>query len=117
MNNNFENSSRIDQLVNLVEKHTRTERHLEQHSDISSPESIKHAKEVQQERESQIENLKNIITTGQHNNAPSEYESVQKRYEYSQGYLQNNKGHISNQDLENLQVKQEHRKERLNDYK
>jgi len=121
MNNNtqnqIENSRRIDELVNLVDKHTRTERHLEQYSSISSPESIQRAKEVQQNREHQIDNLKNIISSGQHSTAPSEYESIQKRYEYAQGYLQNNKEHINDEDLKKLEIKQEHRKERLHDYK
>jgi hypothetical protein len=112
-----DNSRRIDHLINLVDKHTRTERHLEQYSSISSPESLQKAKEVQQNRESEIKNLKDLIAYGQHNNAPSEYESVQKRYEYSQGYLQNNKDHINNNDLQNLEEKQKHRQERLNEFK
>ncbi|HSQ33813.1 MAG TPA: hypothetical protein VLM81_02860, partial [Peptostreptococcaceae bacterium] len=53
-----DNSRRIDHLINLVDKHTRTERHLEQYSSISSPESLQKAKEVQQNRESEIKNLK-----------------------------------------------------------
>lgn len=112
-----ENSRRVAHLVNLVDKHTRTERHLEQYSNISSPESLQRAKEVQHNRESEIENLKNLIAYGEHNTAPSEYESVQKRYEYAQGYLQNNKDHINNKDLQRLEKKQEHRKERLNEFK
>lgn len=110
-------SRRIDHLVNLVDKHTRTERYLEQYSSISSPESLQRAKEVQQNRESEIENLKNIIAYGNHPKATSEYESVQKRYEYAQGYLQNNKDHINDKDLQRLKEKQEHRKERLNEFK
>jgi hypothetical protein len=117
LSNEKETSRRIDHLVNLVDKHTRTERHLEQYSSISSPESLQKAKEIQQNRESEIENLKNLIAYGQHNNAPSEYESVQKRYEYAQGYLQNNKDHINNNDLQNLEEKQKHRQERLNEFK
>ena len=35
-NKGLENERRIDHLVNLVERKTRTERHLEEHSDISS---------------------------------------------------------------------------------
>lgn len=46
-----ENEGRINHLVNLIEKSTRTQRHLEEHSDISnSPENIQHAKEIQEER-------------------------------------------------------------------
>ena len=115
--NNQENARRVDSLVSLVDKHTRTERHLEQYSNISSPESIERAKEVQHNREQQIENLKSIIAYGNHPTAPNEYESVQKRYDYAQGYLENNKDHMNPEDINKLETKQEHRKERLNDYK
>ena len=48
----LEKERRVDHLVNLVEKQTRTERHLEEHSDISSsPENIEHAWEVIEEGE------------------------------------------------------------------
>jgi hypothetical protein len=39
-----ENERRVDHLMNLVERETRTERHLEHNSDISNPENIDHAK-------------------------------------------------------------------------
>ena len=59
------NERRIDHLMNLVEKSTRTQRHLEEHSDISSssPENIQHAKEKQKERKEEINNLKILLQT------------------------------------------------------
>jgi hypothetical protein len=63
-----EDLRRLDALESLVEAHTRTERHLEQHSDIASKEQIEHAKGIQKKREEQIDNLENILATGQHNN-------------------------------------------------
>lgn len=46
-----DNERRIDHMANIIEKQVRTERHLEQHSDISnSPENIEHVKKVQEER-------------------------------------------------------------------
>ena len=53
----------IDNLINLVENHTRTERHLEQYSNIGNKDNKKHAREIQDVREEQIENLKNKLCT------------------------------------------------------
>ena len=47
---NFENNKKdrqIDNLINLVENHTRTERHLEQYSDIGNKENKEHARDIQ----------------------------------------------------------------------
>lgn len=63
-----ENKRRVEEIEKLTEAHTRTERHLEQYADISRPEQIEHAKDLQKKREKQIDNLENIIVTGQHNN-------------------------------------------------
>ncbi|WP_099191345.1 hypothetical protein [Tepidibacter mesophilus] len=108
----LENARRIDELVDLVEKHTRTERHLEQHSDISSPEQIEHSKEVQREREHQMKNLKNIIAYGQHE-SDNDLENLEKNYHYSQGYLSHNQENMSEQDVERAMEKQEHRKDQM----
>lgn len=41
------NARRVDQLIDLVEKHTRTERHLEEHSNITDLDEIKYVLELQ----------------------------------------------------------------------
>lgn len=107
-----ENERRVDHLINLVEKHTRTERHLEQHSDIASPEQIQHAEKVQAEREQQIENLKNAVAYGKHSN-DDELDNVKERYRYTEGYLQHNADHMESHTLEKTKEKQEHRKEQI----
>lgn len=107
-----ENERRVDQLVDLVEKHTRTERHLEQHKDISSPDQIKHAKDIQASRENEIDNLKNIIVKGEHSNN-NELDNVKKRYKYAEGYIQHNKDHMEDNTIEMTKEKQEHRKEQI----
>lgn len=107
-----ENSRRIDELVNTVERYTRTERHLEQHSDIASPEQVEHAKEVQNEREEQIENLKNIIAYGEHSNN-NEYENIEKNYNYTQGYLNHNQDHMNSSAIDKVKEKQDHRKDQM----
>lgn len=109
-----ENGRRVDNLIDLVEKHTRTERHLEQFegSGITSPENIDHAKKVQSSREEEIDHLKNIITTGHHSNN-DELENVKKNFEYTEGYLNHNSDTMSSDTLKSTKEKQEHRKEQI----
>ena len=52
---------KVDNLINLVENHTRTERHLEQYAHIGDPKYKKMAIEKQNVRENQIESLKNQL--------------------------------------------------------
>lgn len=124
MNNNgksedktLEKERRVDHLVNLVEKQTRTERHLEEHSDISkSPENIEHAKQLNDERQSEIENLKNILARGENVNN-NQKENTEKRLLYSEGYLNHNAEHMDKKSFKNAKAKQEHRKEQLDQMK
>lgn len=110
-----ENERRVDQLINLVENKTRTERHLEQHSDIGDPDRLDHAHEVQQDRENQIEDIKNAIVYGDNtkNDTQDQLQSLKKNYTFSQGYIDHNADHMDPQALENLQKKQENRKEQM----
>jgi hypothetical protein len=110
-----ENARRVDQLINLVENKTRTERHLEQHSDIGDPDRLDHAHEVQRDRENQIEDIKNAIVYGDNtkNDTQDQIQSLQKNYTFSQGYIEHNADHMDPQALQNLQKKQENRKEQM----
>ena len=113
-----ENKGRINHLVNLIEKSTRTQRHLEEHSDISnSPENIQHAKEIQEERKNQIENLKNIIAYGDNNSKDKHMKNTEKRFLYTEGYLNNNADRMDEETFKKAKEKQEHRKEQLDSYK
>jgi hypothetical protein len=107
-----ENERRIDHLVNLVERETRTERHLEQCSDISDPKNLAHAKEIQQDREKEISNLKNIIVHGEHSNN-DQVKNLEKRIQYTDGYIEHNKDHMDKNTLQSTLEKQEHRKDQL----
>lgn len=113
----LENEKRLDHLVNLVEKSTRTQRHLEEHSHISSPENIEHAKKLQKERHDQIENLKNIIAYGDKNGKEQHLKNTEKRFLYAEGYLNNNADRMDEETFKNTKEKQEHRKEQLDSYK
>lgn len=113
----LEQERRVEHLVNLVEKHTRTERHLEEHSDISSsPENIDHAKRVNEERQNEIENLKNILSHGENSNN-NDKENTEKRLLYAEGYLNHNSEHMEEQSFKNAKAKQENRKKQLDQMK
>jgi hypothetical protein len=113
----LEKERRVEHLVNLVEKQTRTERHLEEHSDISSsPENLEHAQRVNEERQDEIENLKNILAHGENYN--NDYkENTEKRLRYAEGYLNHNADHMDKETFKNTKAKQEHRKEQLDQLK
>ena len=112
-NRNLENERRVEHLCNLIEKKTRTERHLEEHSDISSsPRNIDHAKELQREREQEIENLKDILAHGE-NAKNRQYENTEKRFLYAEGYLNHNAERMDDKSFKNAKERQEHRKEQL----
>lgn len=108
-----ENERRIDHLENLVEKETRTQRHLENTKDIpSSKQNMEHVYEIQQERQEEIDHLKNIIVHGEHSNH-NQLENLEKRYNYTEGYLSHNADRMSQDTLENAKEKQKHRKEQM----
>jgi hypothetical protein len=106
------NERRIDELLNISNRYVRTERHLEQNSDISEPDNLEHSKQIQKERQQQMDNLKNIIAYGQHNQHDQK-ENLRKRLEYTEGYLNNNAERMDGETLEKTLEKQEHRKEQL----
>lgn len=116
-NRGLENERRINHLVDLVEKSTRTQRHLEEHSHISSPSNIEHAKKIQKERQDQIENLKNIIAYRDNCSREKHLKNTEKRFLYAEGYLNNNADHMDEQTFKNAKEKQEHRKEQLDSYR
>lgn len=116
----IENEHRIDQLVDVVEKHTRTERHLEQYSNIGNPENREHAREIQKKREEEINTLKNIIAYGDdksQDTVTDELDNLEKNYIYAEGYLEHNDEHMPKEDMKNLKEKQENRREKMRELK
>lgn len=114
VNTEDQNGKRLEQLENLVEKHTRTERHLEQHSDIARPEAIAHSEEIQAEREAQIDNLRNIIATGKHENVNDEA-NLHRNYNFTKSYLEENADHMDDQTIQLTKEKQKNREQQIND--
>lgn len=107
---------KLDNLINIVERHTRTERHLEQYSNIGNPEDKANARNKQDLREKQINELKHqIIDPGK--DSPTKEQEIQdlkENYKYGEGYIESNKNHMNENDLKNLERKQENRKIQLN---
>lgn len=101
----------LDNLTNLVENHTRTERHLEQYSEIGSKENKDHARHIQNIREQEMQDLKQGIL-GQNQNASKQeqVDNIVENYNSTARYMENNYNNISEQDRENLEKKQENRK-------
>lgn len=110
----IETENRIEELINVVENHTRTERHLEQHSDISSPKQLSNAQDIQQVREDNINSLKNKIVYND-GGPTEEKENIKKNIAFTNGYIKNNKDHMNGEQLENMLEKQENRHEKLNE--
>ena len=111
MDNNKE--QQVDNLMNLVEKHTRTERHLEQYSHIGSEENKNRAREKQDVREQEMDNLKSKIVS---DNNESKYDQVQNltnNYRSTQAYMEDNQNHIPDENLQNMQRKQDNRKTQI----
>ena len=112
--NKIEKANRLEALENMVENHTRTERHLEQHSNITSLEKYSDSIIKQSEREGNIEILEAKILNGgqKHTN---ELEGLERNYAFAKGYMENNKDHIDPESLKNMQIKQQNRRDEMNE--
>ncbi|KOF56895.1 MULTISPECIES: hypothetical protein [Clostridium] len=108
MDDKCETKNRLKQLENVVEKHTRTERHFEQGAKYSSPESIKTAEEKQKRREDEINTLE-VKIMGDTTSPHEQKEQLEEAYRSTRGYIEHNKDHMSKDDLKNIKEKQANR--------
>lgn len=112
---NFENHEiekkdrQIDNLINLVENHTRTKRHLEQYSHIGNPENKENARKIQEIREEQIDELKDKIKGNYKQTREEQLENVIEKYINTAGYIRNNEDNMSEEQLNNMEKKQDNR--------
>lgn len=106
------NERRIEELLNINNRYVRTQRHLEQYSDITDPHRLEHAFKIQDERENRMENLKNIIAYGKHEEV-NEVDNIKRNLEFAEGYLENNASRMDEFTLDRTMEKQSHRKEQL----
>ena len=114
-NEKFEKKERqLENLENLVENHTRTQRHLEQYSDIGDKDNKDNAREKQDIREKQILELENKILGLDSNEIPEvQLENLKESYASVQGYIENNRDKLSEEDLKHLEEKQANRREQI----
>lgn len=94
---------KVENLIDLVENHTRTERHLEQYSHIGDPKYKEMAREKQAVREAQIDSLKDQLTN-EHPRISTEehFENLKDNYEKSINYLENNYRNMSQEQIDNM---------------
>lgn len=116
---NFDDNERknrqLENLENLVENHTRTQRHLEQYSEIGDHENKENARKIQKIREQQIKELESKLKDeDRYISAEEHLENLKENYISTQGYIENNRDSIDEQMLNNLLEKQQHREEQIN---
>lgn len=111
MKENFNKKKRqLDNLENLVENHTRTERHLEQYSEIGSKENKENAKEKQTIREHEINNLESkILGEAESPTIEEQINNISKNFNRTHRYMEENYDKIPREYWNNLNKKQNHR--------
>ena len=111
MKENFNKKKRqLDNLENLVENHTRTERHLEQYSEIGSKENKENAKEKQTIREHEITNLESkILGEAESPTIEEQINNISENFNRTHRYMEENYEKIPQEDWDNLNKKQDHR--------
>ncbi|MCB2293383.1 hypothetical protein LGK95_07595 [Clostridium algoriphilum] len=108
----IEKANRIEALENIVENHTRTERHLERHADIASSQNLSNAIVKQVAREDNIGNLEDkIVNGGQRDSDQSE--TLEKNYTFAKGYIEHNKDHMDPLALKNMEERQQNRRDEM----
>ena len=113
MNNDVDKKKRqLNNLENLVENHTRTERHLEQYSEIGSIENKDNAREKQTVREREIDNLENKIL-GEDNSQTvrEQLNNISNNFNGTHRYMEANYEKIPQENWDNLNKKQDNRLE------
>lgn len=111
--NNDKKEKQVENLVNLVEKHTRTERHLEQYSNIGSREGKERAQDKQDVREEEINKLKNKIVSDNTESKTEQVQNLNNNYKGAQIYMEENYEKMPEERLKNMQNRQQHRKDQI----
>ncbi|MHC1683779.1 MAG: hypothetical protein AB6733_12600 [Clostridiaceae bacterium] len=114
--NYIETECRLNEMLNVAERFVRTERHLEQHSDISKSDQVHHAQEVQSQRIEDINNLKDKIIFGD-GGPTNEVKNINKNIAFGEGYLKHNGDHMNPSDKKNLEENIQNRKDKINELK
>ena len=104
----------LDNLINIVENHTRTERHLEQYSNMGNRDNKEHARKIQEVRENEIEDLKNKLNGKDDIQTPDEQlENLKEKYLKTNEYIRNNRENMTDDMLQHMGEKQHKRKSQI----
>lgn len=106
------NERRIEELLNINNRYIRTKRHMEEFAEIMNEEQMEHAIKIQEDRERRMENLKNIIAYGKHEQE-DQVENLKRNLKFTENYLANNAHRMDKETLEKTLEKQAHRREQL----
>lgn len=109
---NCKKRDQVDNLMNLVERHTRTERHLEQYSEIGRKEDKERAREKQNIREQEMNTLKSKIVNPNETKI-EQAKNLADNYQRTQSYMEDNYEKLSKERLDNMQEKQDNRREQM----
>lgn len=111
MNSDVDKKKRqLDNLENLVENHTRTERHLEQYSEIGSKDNKDNAREKQNVREREIKTLENkILDYDTNETIPEQINNISENFKNTHRYMEDNYEKIPQDVWDNLNKKQDNR--------
>ncbi|MEZ0535761.1 hypothetical protein ACAG39_00780 [Caldicellulosiruptoraceae bacterium PP1] len=103
-----QNKRRIKHLQNIIQKWTRTERHLEEFGSIMNDDKIKQAIDKQKRREDQISSLQKALLNEY--DREDEVRNLVKNYLYTEGYLSHNKDKLNQKTIDKIKRHQEFRK-------
>lgn len=104
----------LNDLINTVERHTRTERHLEQYSNIGNPFFKDEARKKQAVREKQIVDLKdNILDNKDRLTTDEQLKNLANNYESTEGYIRNNIDSIDVEQFNNMEKRQANRRKQM----
>ena len=100
----------LNNLENLVENHTRTERHLEQYSEIRIKKNKENAREKQTVREHEINNLESkILGEGESISIEEQINNISENFNRTHRYMEENYEKIPQENWDNLNKKQDNR--------
>jgi len=105
------NKRRFIHLRNILENYTRTQRHLEEYSQLLPYEKIQQVIQKQRKREEQINNIQKAIL--KEHDKEAEVRNLVKNYLYTEGYLQYYKEKLPKHILNNILKRQHYRKTQL----
>ena len=111
--NKEKKEKQVENLVNLAQKHTRTERHLEKYSHIGNREGKERARDRQDVREKEMSKLKGKIVSYDNESKIEQVQNLANNYKGAQIYMEENYEKMSEERIKNMENRQENRKDQI----